>query len=56
MHLTLKREATRPAAANVLRQQGPFDDFITRYNADRPHQALGIWVLQRSLNTNAVAL
>ena len=40
MHLTLKREATKPAAANVLQQQARFDDFITRYNTDRPHQAL----------------
>lgn len=39
MHLTLKREATKPTAANVL-QQARFDDFITRYNTDRPHQAL----------------
>ena len=42
MHLTLKREATKPAAANVLQQQARFDDFITRYNTDRPHQALGM--------------
>jgi putative transposase len=40
MHLTLKREATKPAAANVLQQQARFDDFLTRYNTDRPHQAL----------------
>jgi len=40
MHLTLKREATKPAAANVLQQQARFDDFVTRYNTDRPHQAL----------------
>ena len=44
MHLTLKREATKPAAANVLQQQARFDDFITRYNTDRPHQALGMKV------------
>src|SRR5688572_24323895 len=44
MHLTLKREATKPAAANVLQQQARFDDFITRYNRDRPHQALGMKV------------
>ena len=29
MHLTLKQEATKPAAANVLQQQARFDDFIT---------------------------
>jgi putative transposase len=44
MHLTLKREATKPAGANVLQQQARFDDFITRYNTDRPHQALGMKV------------
>jgi putative transposase len=40
MHLTLKAEATRPAAANVLQQQAVFDEFLTRYNHERPHQAL----------------
>src|SRR5215203_5672922 len=41
MHLTLKKEATKPAAANVLQQQARFDAFIARYNQERPHQALG---------------
>jgi putative transposase len=40
MHLTLKHEATRPASANVLQQQGRFDVFVERYNTERPHQAL----------------
>jgi putative transposase len=40
MHLTLKTEATRPAAANVLQQQGRFDTFVRRFNHERPHQAL----------------
>jgi putative transposase len=40
MHLTLKREATKPAAANVLQQQARFDAFVQQYNQDRPHQAL----------------
>ena len=40
MHLTLKREATKPAAPNVLQQQARFDEFVTRFNTDRPHQAL----------------
>src|SRR2546430_7971830 len=44
MHLTLKREATKPAAANVLQQQARFDDFMTHFNTDRPHQALGMKV------------
>jgi putative transposase len=40
MHLTLKTEATRPAAPNVLQQQMRFDTFVHRYNHERPHQAL----------------
>ena len=28
MHLTLKKEATKPAAANVLQQQARFDAFV----------------------------
>jgi putative transposase len=44
MHLTLKKEATKPAAANVLQQQARFDTFVVRYNEDRPHQALGMKV------------
>ena len=31
-------------ASRVLQQQAWFDDFITRYNTDRPHQALGMKV------------
>ena len=42
MHLTLKNEATRPASANVLQQQGRFDTFVHRYNVERPHQALAM--------------
>ena len=40
IHLTLKKEATKPAAHNLLQQQARFDDFIECYNCDRPHQAL----------------
>ena len=40
MHLTLKKEATKPAAQNFLQQQAKFDDFIDCYNQERPHQAL----------------
>ncbi len=40
MHLTLKKEATKPAAQNFLQQQAKFDDFIDCYNHERPHQAL----------------
>jgi putative transposase len=42
MHLTLKKEATRPASKNFLHQQGRFDRFIDQYNNDRPHQAIGM--------------
>ena len=44
MHRTLKAEATKPAAPNVLQQQARFDIFVARYNHDRPHQALGMKV------------
>jgi putative transposase len=40
MHLTLKKEATKPAAKNLLQQQSKFDHFIEYYNEERPHQAL----------------
>lgn len=41
MHLTLKKEATKPASFNLLQQQERFDTFIEVYNNQRPHQALG---------------
>jgi putative transposase len=41
MHLTLKQETTRPAAANCLQQQERFDRFMQEYNEERPHEALG---------------
>ncbi len=41
MHLTLKKEATKPASFNVLQQQERFDAFMEVYNNERPHQALG---------------
>jgi putative transposase len=40
MHLTLKKEATKPASFNFLQQQDRFDDFVEVYNNERPHQAL----------------
>jgi putative transposase len=42
MHLTLKKEATRPAGRNFLQQQAKFDRFMHCYNFERPHQALGM--------------
>lgn len=41
MHLTLKKEATKPPSFNALQQQERFEAFIEGYNNDRPHQALG---------------
>ena len=41
LHLTLKTEATKPAAFNFLQQQERFDRFARVYNNERPHQALG---------------
>ena len=40
MHLTLKKEATRPAGANLLQQQAKFDAFQQEFNTERPHEAL----------------
>ncbi|MER8691522.1 IS481 family transposase [Mesorhizobium opportunistum] len=40
MHLTLKKETTKPAGANFLQQQARLDDFIDEFNSERPHQAL----------------
>ena len=40
MHLTLKKEATKPASFNFLQQQERFDDFIEIYNHERPNQGL----------------
>ncbi len=42
MHLTLKKEATKPPGKNFLQQQAKFDRFVEEYNHARPHQALGM--------------
>jgi transposase InsO family protein len=42
MHLTLKKEATRPAGANILQQQAKFDAFLEEFNQERPHEALAM--------------
>jgi putative transposase len=44
MHLTLKREATKPASPNFLQQQARFEAFVARYNEERPHEALNMRV------------
>jgi hypothetical protein len=38
MHLTLKKEATRP----VGDQQAKLDAFVEEYNNERPHEAIGM--------------
>jgi putative transposase len=35
MHLTLKREATKPASRNLLKQQERFDRFVHIFNDER---------------------
>src|SRR5438270_1615102 len=42
MHLTLKKEATRPPGFNSLQQQERFDAFVHEFNNERPHEALGM--------------
>ena len=44
MHLTLKREATKPASPNFLQPQARFEAFVARYNKERPHEALNMRV------------
>jgi len=40
MHLTLKKETTRPPGNNPLEQQEKFDNFIQIFNYERPHQGI----------------
>ncbi|MGY4348921.1 transposase InsO family protein [Bradyrhizobium sp. GM7.3] len=40
MHLTLKKETTRPPGGNSLQQQERFDAFVREFNSERPHEAL----------------
>jgi transposase InsO family protein len=42
MHLTLKKETTRPPGMNALQQQDRFDQFIAEFNTERPHEALAM--------------
>jgi transposase InsO family protein/transposase-like protein len=42
MHLTLKKEATRPPGMNCLQQQARFDAFVAEFNTERPHEALAM--------------
>jgi len=40
MHRTLKYDAIKPPADNILQQQEKFDKYIQIYNFERPHEAL----------------
>jgi putative transposase len=42
LRLTLKKEATKPAAPNLLQQQARFDTFLDIFNNERPHEALNM--------------
>jgi transposase InsO family protein len=42
MHLTLKKETTRPPGLNSLQQQARFDAFRQEFNVERPHEALAM--------------
>lgn len=42
MHLTLKKETTRPPGMNALQQQARFDAFVAEFNDERPHEALAM--------------
>jgi transposase InsO family protein len=42
MHLTLKREATRPPGRTILQQQERFETFQKEFNEERPHEALSM--------------
>jgi len=41
MHRTLKAETARPPRSSFSAQQRAFDRFLTEYNKERPHEALG---------------
>jgi transposase InsO family protein len=41
MHRTLKKQTSRPPAADAHEQQARFDVFRTHYNEERPHESLG---------------
>ena len=42
VHRTIKSETTKPAGDNFLQQQEKFDNFISEYNKERPHEGLGM--------------
>jgi transposase InsO family protein len=42
MHRTLKQETARPPGMNALQQQARFDDFVSEFNTERPHEAIAM--------------
>jgi hypothetical protein len=42
MHLDVKREATRPPGRSPRDQQRKFNEFIRRYNFERPHEGIAM--------------
>jgi len=42
MHRTLKAETARPPGMNALQQQARFDQFVSEFNEERPHEALAM--------------
>jgi hypothetical protein len=56
MHLTLKKEATRPPGRNILQQQMRFDAFISEFNTERPHEALSMKVPAEVYQTSAAPM
>ena len=56
MHLTLKKEATRPPGLNALQQQAKFDEFMREFNGERPHEALAMKTPSETLRALAPTL
>ena len=40
IHRTLKAASIKPSAGSILQQQERFDNFLSEYNKERPHEAL----------------
>jgi transposase InsO family protein len=49
VHRDVKREATRPPCASLREQQIVFNEFVRRFNVERPHEAIG---MQRPINVH----
>src|SRR3546814_6134424 len=51
MHLTLKKETTRPPGMNTLQQQARFDSFVAEFNTERPRAEEHTSELQTQMTT-----